>query len=216
MNTKAQRCVVLAGIVVALVCGTVLGADEAQAPDLGKAALLVIDIQAFYFPGGLQPLVEPEAAAKKAAEVIAVFRGAGRPVIHIQHLPKGVDRPDPVGIEKQYRIDPAVLPATGETVIGKHHANSFRDTELEATLRKLGIEKLVILGMQTQMCVEAAVRAAADLEFEVTVVHDACATRDLEFGGTTVPAAEVHAAALAAMQSGYARVVSSAELRSGG
>ena len=133
-------------------------------------------------------------------------------MIHVQHLPKTVDEPDPTGIELQYRIHAEVLPKAGELVIGKHHANSFRDTELLAALREMGVKKLVVAGMQTHMCVEAAVRAAADYGFEVTVVHDACATRDLSFDGTTVEAAQVHAAALAAMKSSYAKVVSTAEL----
>jgi nicotinamidase-related amidase len=175
-------------------------------------ALIVIDIQNFYFPEGMVPLVDPAAAASQAAKLIAAFRAAGRPVIHVQHLPKDVDTPDPTGIEAQYRIHSDVLPMPDEIVIGKHHANSFRDTELLAKLRELGVKKLVVAGMQTHMCVEAAVRAAADLGFDVTVVDDACATRDLTFDGTTVPAAQVHAAALAAMKSSYANVVSTAEL----
>jgi len=187
------------------------GEPEAGTPDFEDAALVVIDIQAFYFPEGMVPLVGPEAAASQAAKVIETFRAAGRPVIHVQHLPKDVNTPDPTGIKAQYRIYPEVLPKSGEIVIGKHHANSFRDTELMATLKELGIKKLVVTGMQTHMCVEAAVRAAADFGFEVTVVHDACATRDLEFGGDTVPAAQVHAAALAAMNGSYAKVVSTAE-----
>ena len=187
------------------------GEPETGSPDFEDAALVVIDIQAFYFPEGMVPLVGPEAAASQAAKVIETFRSAGRPVIHVQHLPKDVDTPDPTGIKAQYRIYPEVLPKSGEIVIGKHHANSFRDTELLATLKELGIKKLVVTGMQTHMCVEAAVRAAADYGFEVTVVHDACATRDLEFGGDTVPAAQVHAGALAAMNGNYAKVVSTAE-----
>jgi len=79
----------------------------------------------------------------------------------------------------------------------------------------MGIKKLVICGMQTHMCVEAAVRAAADLGYEVTVAHDACATRDLEFNGVKVPAAQVHAAALAAMEYAYAKVESVDELCGG-
>jgi nicotinamidase-related amidase len=62
------------------------------------------------------------------------------------------------------------------------------------------------------MCVEAAARAAADYGFEVTVVGDACATRDLEFGGETVPAAQVHASTLASLRGSYATVVTTAEL----
>jgi nicotinamidase-related amidase len=200
-------------VVCVMASGSIGWAEETRngARNLDDAALLVIDIQAFYFPGGMVPLTGPDAAAKRAAEVIAAFRAAGRPVIHVQHLPEDVDTPDPTGIQEQYRIHADVLPAEGEVVIGKHHANSFRDTELLATLRELGITKLVVTGMQTHMCVEAAVRAAADHGFEVTVVHDACATRDLEFDGTTVPASQVHAGALAAMSGSYADVVSAGE-----
>ena len=200
-------------VVCSMMVGPIGWADETEggAQKLDDAALIVIDIQAFYFPEGMVPLKGPEAAAKQAARVIAAFRAAGRPVIHVQHLPKDVDTPDPTGIQEQYRIHPDVLPAQGEIVVGKHHANSFRDTELLAILRELGVETLVVTGMQTHMCVEAAVRAAADFGFEVTVIHDACATRDLEFDGTTVPASQVHAAALAAMSGSYAQVVSAGE-----
>ncbi len=198
----------LAGTALAVYGNT----PEKTRPAFEDAALLVIDIQAFYFPDGMVPLVAPEAAAEKARKLIDAFRKAGRPVIHVQHLPKDVDTPDPTGIEAQYRIHPEVLPQKGETLIGKHHANSFRDTALLNDLRELGVKKIVVIGMQTHMCVEAAVRAAADLGFEVTVAHDACATRDLTFDGVTVPAAQVHAAALAAMNGSYATVVSTAEL----
>jgi nicotinamidase-related amidase len=61
------------------------------------------------------------------------------------------------------------------------------------------------------MCVDAATRAAADLGYRCTVIHDACASRDLEFHGAVIPAAQVHAAFMAALQFGYARSVSTAE-----
>lgn len=206
------RVTIVSTMVVAAALVAYGDTSEKAVPAFDDAALLVIDIQAFYFPEGMVPLVAPEAAAEKARKLIDAFRKAGRPVIHVQHLPKGVDTPDPTGIEAQYRIHPEVLPQKGEMLIGKHHANSFRDTALLNDLRKLGIKKVVVIGMQTHMCVEAAVRAAADLGFEVTVAHDACATRDLTFDGVTVPAAQVHAAALAAMNGSYATVVSTSEL----
>jgi nicotinamidase-related amidase len=67
--------------------------------------------------------------------------------------------------------------------------------------------------MMTSMCVDATVRAAFDLGFQTAVAHDACATCDLSFGERAVPAADVHAAFLAALADGYARVVPAAELR---
>ena len=66
--------------------------------------------------------------------------------------------------------------------------------------------------MMTSMCVDATVRAAVDLGFDTTVVHDACATCDLQFDGRSVPALEVHSAFLAALGDGYAAVVSSDEI----
>ena len=61
--------------------------------------------------------------------------------------------------------------------------------------------------MQTQMCVEAAVRAAHDFGYQVILLHDACATRNLKFGDREVSAADVHASTLATLKS-YAEVLS--------
>ena len=183
---------------------------DAESP--ARTALVVIDVQQFYFEGGSVPLAGPDEAARRAVRVLAKFREAGLPVIHVQHLPDGVQHPDPTGVEPQYRIHPTVLPLPGEPVVGKHHANAFRETDLLATLRELGARRLVIAGMQTHMCVEAAARAAADLGFDVVVVGDACATRALEFDGVEVPAEKVHAATLASLDGGYARVLTTDEL----
>jgi nicotinamidase-related amidase len=197
---------------VALLAAVGQGAPVGGQTRVADTALLIIDIQAFYFEGGTLPLVRPVEASVQAGKLLARFRTLGLPVIHVQHLPKGVDTADPTGIEPAYRIHPNVQPLPGETVIGKHEANSFLGTKLLDKLRALGVKKLVITGMQTHMCVEAATRAAADLGFEVTLVGDACATRDLTFGGVTVPAAQVHAAVLAAMSGSYAKVVTTDEL----
>ncbi len=184
----------------------------AQGQEDDRAALVVVDIQLFYFAGGDLPLEGSVEASQVAKGVLARFRALGWPVVHVQHLPKGQNEPGQEVEPEAYRIHPDVAPKTGEKVIGKHHANAFRATELAEELRRLGVRRLVIVGMQTHMCVEAVTRAAADLDFEVTLVHDACATRALEFAGTTVPAKQVHAAVLAAMNGTYARVISAEEL----
>jgi nicotinamidase-related amidase len=64
------------------------------------------------------------------------------------------------------------------------------------------------------MCIDGVVRAAADMGYAVTVIHDACATRDLEFNGTTVPAAQVHAAFMSSLGFAYASVVSAEQFLS--
>jgi nicotinamidase-related amidase len=174
--------------------------------------LLIIDIQNDYFPGGAFPLVEPERAAAAAGELLAGFRVAGDPVVHLQHVwdePEATFmRPGTPGFE----IHDEVAPAEGETVIRKEAPNGFLETGLEQELFRLGTERLVVAGMMTSMCVDATVRAASDLGFDVSLAHDACAAPDLEFGGVAVPGASVHAAFVAALADEYATVASSAEL----
>jgi nicotinamidase-related amidase len=178
----------------------------------GSRTLLIIDIQRDYFPGGAYPLVEPEAAAESARKVLDSFRAAGEPVIHMKHVWDAPDaefmRPGTEGIE----IHPTVEPADGELVLEKTSPNSFVETMLEDELRERGTEGLVVAGMMSSMCVDATVRAAADLGFSPTVVHDACAAPDLEFDGVEVPGAAVHAAFMAALADSYAEVTSAAEL----
>ena len=159
-----------------------------------KTALLLIDIQDFYFPGGKWELVEPGLAAENAAVLLEHFRMEGNTIIHIRH-----------DTEPGGQIHERVSPRKGEAVITKTNVNSFKDTELLTVLEKGGITSLVICGMQTHMCLEAATRAAADLGFNCTVVGDACATRDLEYNGRVVKAADVHAATLNTLKS-YANV----------
>jgi nicotinamidase-related amidase len=198
-----------------LLVGVWLVAAGAVAQDTGKrlamgpdTALVVIDIQQFYFEGGLVPLTGSVEAANQARRVLEAFRARKLRIFHVRHVPKSVALVEGEPADAQYRIRPEVQPAAGEKIVTKRYANSFRETDLLDSLRQKGIKTLVIVGMQTHMCVEAASRAATDLGFDVVVVHDACATRPLEFEGRTVPAEMVHAAALAAIKGTYGRVVS--------
>lgn len=179
----------------------------APAPAAPDTALVVIDVQNFYFEGGRLPLVGSVEAARKARVLLDLFRAKGWPVIHVRHVPPEKLGADGQPADPQYAFRPEVAPLPGEKIVTKHQVNSFRDTDLLPFLRAKGIKKLVLAGMQTHMCLEAATRAAADFGFEVTVVHDACATRALSFGGREVPAEQVHAAVLAALSGAYAKVV---------
>lgn len=133
-------------------------------------------------------------------------------MFHVQHVWDEADapfmRPGTPGIE----INAAVAPAAGEIVIQKAFPNAFRETSLLRDLHAVDPGELVVVGMMTSMCVDATVRAAADLGFQTVVAHDACATCDLAFEGRVVPAADVHAAFLAALGDGYARVAPAAAL----
>lgn len=180
-----------------------------------RQALLIVDIQNDYFPGGAMTLVGSEAAGLRAKALLAAFRERGLPVIHVQHLGTrpgaGFFLPGTPGAE----IHASVAPAAGETVVVKHFPNAFRETGLADALAAAGARQLVIAGMMTHMCVDATTRAAADAGYQCTLAHDACATRDLAFGGTAVPAAQVHAAFLAALSGSYAKVCTADEAIAG-
>lgn len=163
-------------------------------------ALLIIDIQDFYFPGGDAPLVKPEQAAKNAASILSYFRQNNLTVVHIRH-----------NYEPGGDIYRDVRPIAGEKVISKDHANGFRDTDLLAYLRSRDIHTLVITGMQTHMCVEATTRAAADYGFNCIVISDACATRDLKYGDHVIKAEDVHYSTLSTLKGGYAQILTTTE-----
>ncbi len=176
-----------------------------------KTALIIIDIQNDYFSGGRMELVGAEAASLRAKEALEFFRDHNLPVIHIRHLSTRPTAtfflPDTDGIEIHF----SVAPLPGETVFVKNFPNSFRETPLLEHLRGLGIDRLVLTGMMTSMCVDATARAAFDLGFQNVLLHDAMATRDLNFGGATIPAQQVHSAFLSALGSVYGRVLGVAE-----
>lgn len=177
-----------------------------------KTALMIIDVQMDYFPGGSRELYRPIEASLLARELLDGFRNAEMRVIHVQHVATKAGAtsfiPGTPGVE----IHPNVAPLPGEKVVIKHFANSFRETGLLEFLKQEHIERLVICGMQTNMCIDGTTRAASDLGFTCLVAADACAARDLAYDGQTVPAAQVHTAFLAALNGSYARVLPTAEI----
>ncbi|MDE1194546.1 MAG: cysteine hydrolase family protein [Pseudomonas sp.] len=179
---------------------------------MSKSALIVVDIQNDYFPGGKWPLVGVDAAADNAARIIQATRDSGDLVVHIRHEFTSEDAPFFTPNSEGAKLHPKVLNKADEPVVLKHFVNSFRETELKQILDQHGIEELVVIGAMSHMCVDGITRAAADMGYKVKVIHDACASRDLEFNGTTVPAAHVHAAFMAALGFAYAEVISTEAL----
>jgi len=176
-----------------------------------RPALLVIDIQNDYFPGGRMPLEGMDAAARNAAELLEEFRARDWPRFHVQHVATRVGATFFLAGTPGVEIHGSVGPQPDEPVIIKHFPNSFRDTTLFDDLWEAGAAELVICGAMSNLCIDAATRHAADFGFPCTVIHDACAARALSFGGRTVAAADVHAAFMAALQGAYARVMSLAD-----
>ncbi len=179
---------------------------------MSDSALLIIDIQNDYFPGGKMELEGADAAGRKAAEALAAFRAKGLPVFHVRHLSTRPGASYFIPGTEGAEIHASVRPAAGEPVVEKNFPNSFRATDLKERLERAGIKQLVVAGMMTHMCVDSSVRQAFDFGYRVTLLGDACATRALSFAGETVPAKQMHAAFLAALNGLFAKVASTEEI----
>lgn len=173
---------------------------------MSKRAIIVVDLQNEYLPTGKLPLVGIELALANASRIISAARAHGELLIHVRHEFAAPGAPVFVPGTDGVQIIPAVAPVEGEPVILKNYPNSFRETGLKQMLDEQDVKELVVIGAMSHMCVEATTRAAADFGYPVTVVHDACATMNLEFEGTEVPAAQVHATAMAALAFAYASI----------
>lgn len=149
-------------------------------------ALLLIDIQNDYFPGGRYPLKGIRRADRNAVELLERFREQGLPVVHVMHLrpSQGPEKDGARGVffvegTKGADIHPSVSPRKNETVVTKRYPNAFRETGLNDILRVLGVQQLHIAGAMTNMCVDSTARAAFDLGYSVTIHARACAARGL-------------------------------------
>lgn len=138
-------------------------------------ALILIDAQNDYFPGGKFSLKGMTKATRNAAKLLAEFRAKGLPVIHVRHenAREGAKFfiPGTTGAE----IHPLVAPIEGERVFVKHYPSSFRETGLHDYLTGLGIGTLHLAGAQTNMCVDTTTRAGFDLGYAIVVHGDCCA-----------------------------------------
>lgn len=144
-----------------------------------KQALLIIDIQNDYFPEGKNELHEADKALLKVNQLENSFLSEQKPIIYIQHIKHQLNadffEAGTIGCE----LHPNLKLQEQSIIIEKHFPNSFLETELLETLKKIEIEQLVICGMMTQMCVDSTTRAAKELGFQPVLISDATATKDL-------------------------------------
>jgi len=171
-------------------------------------ALVLIDFQNDYFPGGDWELEKIDTAANNAAQLLQAFRTAKLPIVHVRHEFLKSDAPFFRPYSEGARTHSLVAPIACEPVVLKHQANGFQGTDLKQILDASLVRKVVICGAMSHMCIDGTTRAARDLGYECVVVHDACATRDLSFGEVNVTAQQVHAAFMSALGFAYAQVVS--------
>ncbi|MDX2564665.1 isochorismatase family protein [Streptomyces sp. TX20-6-3] len=162
-------------------------------PRLSESALIMIDFQNTYRTGVMR-LDEAEKAVAAGARLLAAARAAGAPVVHVVN-DGGEGTPYDIRAEIG-AISDEVAPAEGEKVVVKQFPDAFHATDLEATLKDLGVTgDLVIAGFMTHMCVLFTAQGAFKLGYRPTVVAEATATRSLEAPDGTVTAAEALQAA---------------------
>jgi len=144
-----------------------------------KRALIVIDLQNDYFPGGAFPLWNAESTLENIANAIARAQAAGIPVVHLQHIADSR-----AGIAPFFNagtpgaaIHPRILAAAPDApVVIKHFADSFHQTKLEALLARQDCEQLLVCGMMTQNCVTHTAISKSAEKYKVTVLPDCCTT----------------------------------------
>ena len=172
---------------------------------LKQSALIMVDCQNTYRHGVMQ-LTNIEPAILEAKKLLEMARDLNVPIIHIQH-DAGVGSPYDVSAEIG-AISAEVAPKNGEDVIVKNYPNAFIATVLEAKLKALGIENVVLAGFMTHVCINSTARGAFNLGFKPTVVASACASRSLiGANNKVIDAQTMHDSALAAVRDLFAVVV---------
>jgi nicotinamidase-related amidase len=180
--------------------------------DLDQAVLLPIDMQrAFDCPPW--PCRWNEEVDTNGLALLAAWRAAKRPIIHVRHdsaQPGSTLAPGAPG--NAFR--PGFGPAEGEQLITKSVNSAFIGTDLEALLKELGARHVVTFGISTDMCVSTTVRMGANLGWDMILVPDACDCFDLPcpYGGAWIPAEQVQAAHVATLAFEFCRIIRTAEL----
>jgi nicotinamidase-related amidase len=176
-------------------------------------AMIVIDAQEEYF-ARLGKVVLPggPAAVDQIERALAWARRTGMPVVHIVHESRRPGATTFVPGSPALAIHPQAAPATGEPVITKHLPGSFTGTGLEPLLRERSIQRVLLAGFMTQMCVDTTARQAAHLGFQVGVLADACAARAVTGPeGDTISAEQVHRTHLGSLSGFLAEITTVAK-----
>lgn len=143
-----------------------------------NTALLIMDVQAAMYSSDAKVLYNGERVLENICSLLQKARSTGTPVIFIQHTVDGdeeYERGKPT-----WEIHPRIKPLINEDVVEKGTWDSFYNTNLESVLKKKGIANLVIVGMQTEYCLDTTCRRAFAMGYKNSLVSDAHTTFDSE------------------------------------
>ncbi|MEO0572937.1 MAG: cysteine hydrolase family protein [Bacteroidota bacterium] len=178
-----------------------------------KQALLLIDVQKglddWDFYGGKR---NNPNAEKNMAKILSRWRLDHRPIFHVRHSSSNPN--SPLHCSKPgFQIKDTATPFENEPLFTKNVNSAFIGTNLEHTLRKDGINTLVIVGLTTNHCVSTSVRMAANLGFEVILLSDATACfNGIGIDGTSYSAELMHQITLASLKDEFAQIMTTATL----
>lgn len=165
---------------------------------MAERALIVIDVQNDYFPGGVWALPHSEAALPNILGLIGKARERGDAVVYIQHVtPAG----SPIFAEGSHggKLHAALPVLPGDPLFQKAHPSSFQGTGLGAYLKQQGIRQLDVCGFMTQMCCDTTTREAYGTGYSVRLFSDATAAKALEVEGQQIAHDTVHRVSLGAL-----------------
>lgn len=187
------------------------GAEPTKQLEASRSALIVIDFQNEYFTGKM-PIPDGQSAVAKTRELISFADQHKIRVYHVQHVaPAGSAVFAIDGNTVKFYKD--MQPRSQDTVVQKSTVSVFRSTDLDAQLKKAGIDTLIISGLMTHACVAGAARDAAPLGYNVIVASDASATRAItRVNGKTVDKDALHNAALAEVEDTFGDVMTTEQI----
>ncbi|KAG1049355.1 hypothetical protein G6F43_008312 [Rhizopus delemar] len=174
-----------------------------------KEALIIVDVQNDYFPGGRLPTDSPVETAQAIARLMEKFRRENKEVVHVVHhsteellsrlrfLEAGTS-----GAE----IHESVKPLADEKIMIKHDMSSFIGTDLKEYLESKGIDTIVVVGMMIHNCVNSTVYSGSHRGFKCIVVDEAVNTFDQPYDGRIIKAKQIKEAFLAGIEFAYAKV----------
>ena len=178
--------------------------------DLDGVALVPIDVQRGFDHERRGERNNPDAE-RHVAKLLAAFREAGLPVLHVRH--DSAERHSPLRPDRASdAFKSEAEPTRAEPVVATEVDGAFVGTDLERRLREADVRRPVFVGFTTDHTVSTAARTAANLGFEPYVVADATVAFDREFDGTRYAAEQSHRLALAQLSREFATVVETATL----
>ena len=174
--------------------------------NFAQTVLLPVDMQQA-FDGPSWPRRWNGAVDRNGQAILAAWRSRGLPIIHVKHdsvEPGSTLAPGQPG--NSFR--PGFKPHDGEPIVSKSVNSAFIGTDLDPRLKRLGVRKIVVFGITTDMCVSTTVRTGANLGYEMILVEDACDCFDLPDGqGGTIPARTSHQVHVATLGFEFAKVL---------